>query len=50
MSELLSTAKENRSFLLVCLLVFAGLCLLAAAAERLLHTEEAKAAQMKQFL
>ena len=38
MSELLSTAKENLSFLLVCLLVFAGLCLLAAAAERLLHT------------
>ena len=38
MSELLSTAKENLSFLLVCLLVFAGLCPLAAAAERLLHT------------
>ena len=38
MSELLSTAKENLSFLLVCLLVFAGLCLLAAAAERLLRT------------
>ena len=35
MSDFLQTVSENASFLLVCLLVFAGLVLLAIAAERL---------------
>ena len=36
MAEFLQTAKENLSFLLVCLLVFVGLVLLARASEKLL--------------
>ena len=36
MAEFLQTAKENLSFLLVCLLVFIGLVLLARASEKLL--------------
>ena len=38
MSNLLASAKENLSFLLVCLAVFAALLLIAIGAERLLKT------------
>lgn len=39
MPNLLSSAKENLTFLLVCLLVFAALLFLAIGAERLLKTK-----------
>ena len=41
LKKLLESAKENLSFLLVCLLVFAGLVLIAVAAERLMKSRRA---------